>query len=658
MNSHSPPISLSLPKYRADVDGLRAVAVVLVLAFHAFPDAIPGGFIGVDVFFVISGFLISMIIIDGVDEGNFSLTNFYARRIKRIFPALLLVLSTSYVVGWGTLFADEFKQLGKHILAGCTFVSNLVLWREAGYFDSSADAKPLLHLWSLGIEEQFYLAYPLLLVLSRKVKINRSAFIAGIGIASFLGNVLTAAPGVVGPFYSPLTRFWELLLGGFLASVPRQRNMVTERSFLDSALIGLTCIITGSLLLDRTSIFPGWHALLPTIGAMLILQAGPTSWLNRKVLANPALVSIGLISYPLYLWHWPLLPFGRILGFDSVRHRLFCVAASFLLATLTYNFIEKPIRFRARSRYIVGVLCLLLSLVAVFGFFTVKTNGFPERPANYRLGINSQELAADMQTYELRGCPEEVNNRALGLEFCKVSKDTPPTFALIGDSHADDKFLGFATEDTTNSWILLSHPTCPPVKGASVTGGEVGCQRKSEGIVTYLTHSPSIHTVVMSFYGHYMLETAVAADHVGTNQGPRVFHIENVSNPGSSKIEAFESGLDNTVGALEEAGKRVVIILDVPELPFSPRDCLRDGRKCVLPKKEVLERQSVMRGMIDNIQGRHPKLLVLDTITLFCGPDVCRYETSGTIMYRDSHHLSPWGGANVARQFLAWIKRR
>jgi hypothetical protein len=162
----------------------------------------------------------------------------------------------------------------------------------------------------------------------------------------------------------------------------------------------------------------------------------------------------------------------------------------------------------------------------------------------------------------------------------------------------------------------------------------------------------------MSFYGHYMLETAVAADHVGTNQGPRVFHIENVSNPGSSKIEAFESGLDNTVGALEEAGKRVVIILDVPELPFSPRDCLRDGRKCVLPKKEVLERQSVMRGMIDNIQGRHPKLLVLDTITLFCGPDVCRYETSGTIMYRDSHHLSPWGGANVARQFLAWIKRR
>ena len=208
---------LSHPKYRPDIDGLRAIAVLSVVAFHAFPNWIRGGFIGVDVFFVISGYLISTIIFENLDSGTFSFAEFYARRVKRIFPALLLVLTASYAFGWFALFADEYKQLGKHIAAGAGFVSNIVLWNEAGYFDSSAETKPLLHLWSLGIEEQFYVVWPLLLWLAWKQKFDLLTITIIVALVSFFLNINGVKEDTVATFYSPQTRFWELLCGSLLA---------------------------------------------------------------------------------------------------------------------------------------------------------------------------------------------------------------------------------------------------------------------------------------------------------------------------------------------------------------------------------------------------------------------------------------------------------
>jgi peptidoglycan/LPS O-acetylase OafA/YrhL len=217
MTIHKP--HLSHPKYRPDIDGLRAFAVLAVVAFHAFPNWIRGGFIGVDVFFVISGYLISTIIFENLDKGTFSFTEFYARRIKRIFPALLLVLIACFTFGWFTLLADAYKQLGKHIAAGAGFISNFTLWDEAGYFDNSTETKPLLHLWSLGIEEQFYIVWPLLIWFAWKRKFNLLTITIVVAIASFILNIKGIQHDLVATFYSPQTRFWELLSGSLLAWV-------------------------------------------------------------------------------------------------------------------------------------------------------------------------------------------------------------------------------------------------------------------------------------------------------------------------------------------------------------------------------------------------------------------------------------------------------
>jgi peptidoglycan/LPS O-acetylase OafA/YrhL len=214
------------------------IAVLAVVAFHAYPKSIKGGFICVDIFFVISGYLISTIIFESLDRDTFSFSDFYARRVKRIFPALLLVLTTCLLFGWFLLLADEFNQLGKHITAGASFISNLVFWNEAGYFDNAADTKPLLHLWSLGIEEQFYVVWPLVLWLAWKKKFNPIIIIILLVIASFVFNIYLIKSDEIAAFYSPLTRFWELLSGSLLAWMALYKSEVHDniRNKIDSCL--------------------------------------------------------------------------------------------------------------------------------------------------------------------------------------------------------------------------------------------------------------------------------------------------------------------------------------------------------------------------------------------------------------------------------------
>ncbi|HEY3793828.1 MAG TPA: acyltransferase, partial [Bradyrhizobium sp.] len=333
-------------KYRPDIDGLRAIAVGSVVAFHAFPNFFKGGFVGVDIFFVISGYLISGIIVDAVERNRFSYLDFYIRRIRRIFPALVVVIAATLFVGWYVLLPDEFERLGKHLLAGAGFATNLVLWGEAGYFDVSSDTKPLLHLWSLAIEEQFYILWPLILgpVWRRK----RGLLIATLSIAaiSFAYNVISVVHHPVAAFYSPLARFWELMLGGVLAYLVRQKGEWLAHFRTPRAAGGLLLIGVSVFALNREFAFPGYWALLPTVGAFLVISAGFTNWISRYVLGNRLMVGIGLISYPLYLWHWPILVFAKIVkgGLLTPTDRVAAIAASVALAFLTYRFVEYPIR--------------------------------------------------------------------------------------------------------------------------------------------------------------------------------------------------------------------------------------------------------------------------------------------------------------------------
>ncbi len=345
-------------KYRPDIDGLRAIAVGSVVAFHTFPNFFKGGFVGVDIFFVISGYLISGIIVDAVQHRRFSYLDFYIRRIRRIFPALVVVIAATLFVGWYVLLPDEFERLGKHLAAGAGFATNLVLWGEAGYFDVSSDTKPLLHLWSLAIEEQFYILWPLILGLVWRRK--RGLLLATLSIAaiSFAYNVLNVVHHPVAAFYSPLARFWELMLGGILAYLVRQKGEWLAQFQALRAAAGLLLIGVSVFALNREFAFPGYWALLPTVGAFLAISAGFTNWISRYLLGNRLMVGVGLISYPLYLWHWPILVFAKIVkgGLLTPTDRVTAIAASVALAFLTYRFVEYPIRHSAAPRVAQGFI--------------------------------------------------------------------------------------------------------------------------------------------------------------------------------------------------------------------------------------------------------------------------------------------------------------
>ncbi|MBP5958557.1 acyltransferase [Pseudomonas anatoliensis] len=642
------------PKYRADIDGLRAIAVLAVVGFHAFPSFIRGGFVGVDVFFVISGFLISGIIFGSLDHATFSFAEFYSRRIRRIFPALIIVLLFTLLAGWFLLFVDEYSQLGKHTAAGAGFVSNLVLWGESGYFDNSAETKPLLHLWSLGIEEQFYIVWPILLWAFHKARLNFLWVLVGVACASFLLNIIGVEKDQVATFYSPQTRFWELLAGSALAYLlmyrPSGSEAVNGKLLRNlKALLGAFLVGSALVLASKDRAFPGWWATLPVLGSALLISAGPHAWLNRVVLSNRVLVWVGLISFPLYLWHWPLLSFARIVqgGEPSFAMRTALVAASIALAWATYVVIERRTK---HVRSLAPVLVFMMLVIGATGFAIFTNGGAPARA----IAVKSTDLQPAKDIPDYRAC---TGAGLSGLDMCKEPGTVAPNIALVGDSHADDKFPGIVARDTQRSWILLANNSCPPVLGVSVVGSQPDCSRRMEAIFGWLQQQEGVRVVVLSFFGGYFLPTKYAADHVKSGLGPGFVKISMDGVEGLSYADMFKAGLDNAISRLEGSGKRVVVNIDAPELPWFPRDCLRNPlMNCTLTRPDVLARQGELRRMLEALQAKHPKLEVYDPLGVFCENDVCSISKGGVLLYRDSHHLSERGSRIYAEDFLRILK--
>ncbi|HEX6164546.1 MAG TPA: acyltransferase family protein [Vicinamibacterales bacterium] len=380
------------PAYRPDIDGLRALAVIAVLVFHAFPASLPGGFTGVDVFFVISGYLISGIILSGIAAGGFTYGDFYARRIRRIFPALIVVLAAAMAAGWFLLYADDYARLGHHASSAAAFAANFAFWREASYFDVAADLKPLLHLWSLGVEEQFYLAWPIVLAAATRWRRGPLITTLAIGAASFLIAIWTVRIDRTAAFYAPWNRFWELLAGATLACIQADAAMNAVMARVSSrpavahtaAVIGIASIVAGAWLIDEHRVFPGLWALLPVVGTALLIAAGPQAIVNRTLLSNPIVVWIGLISYPLYLWHWPLLSFAQIAagGVPSTELRMALLAVSVVLSAITFYAVEQPIRFGVHRHMFVTALPLAMAVVFVTTYGVRLSGGFIDRPIN------------------------------------------------------------------------------------------------------------------------------------------------------------------------------------------------------------------------------------------------------------------------------------
>ena len=429
-DTHAHPSHVTHLPYRADIDGLRALAVIVVILFHAFPNIFGSGFIGVDIFFVISGYLISSFILKNLFANSFNFASFYSRRVNRIFPALLFILITLLCLSWYYLIPDDFSKVSKHVFGSSIFLSNIVYLSEAGYFDDAADQKPLLHLWSLAIEEQFYIIWPITLALAFRFRLEVVKLIIFALLFSFALNIYRASYDTNFAFFSLQTRAWELLLGAFIAyidvrfnpsAIPINRYVSNAVSFTGAALI-----VAGLVLITKDVRFPGWWALLPTIGAACMIAAGPLAFINRHLLALPPLRAIGLISYPLYLWHWVLLSFMAVLLNHPLDMwmKLSLVGASIGLACLTYFAIERPIRQRFNNGKTTLILLVLMVCLGAIGLYGYKQHG--------RLGQTQQAIL--INNTGIYPCKDKFDARQL----CVFGNpDSTEVIFIYGDSHAE-----------------------------------------------------------------------------------------------------------------------------------------------------------------------------------------------------------------------------
>ncbi|WP_139017344.1 acyltransferase family protein [Bradyrhizobium sp. STM 3809] len=459
-------------RYRADIDGLRALAVLAVLVYHAFPAALPGGFFGVDVFFVISGYLITSLIRLQISQQRFNIADFYARRIRRIFPALVLVIATTFTLGWFLLPLHEMQSLGTNIAASVVFLQNFVLLGQVGYFDIAAEKKPLLHLWSLGIEEQYYVVWPLVLLLVRRWKMNGLIVATVFGAASFVLCLIVGTRAPDYAFYLPFTRAWELLAGSALAvwhgdrtpGLPEADSRLRRASDL-AAWCGFIGILISFGIYQPGFSHPGWFTLLPVVGAAVLI-AGRGSLIHR-LLVTPPMVFLGLISYPLYLWHFPLMAYARIHFVDSVPvgYMLAILLVSGLLAWLTYAAVERPLRFGNRNvRLKVGGLATAMIALALVGVAADLTHGLPIRiPAKIRpFMLTNEDSLAAMRSGKCLLLPDQGPEQFA--PECTGNGDRP-LVVIWGDSYAAALSPGLRHFAPARNFDLaqFTASACPPL---------------------------------------------------------------------------------------------------------------------------------------------------------------------------------------------------
>jgi peptidoglycan/LPS O-acetylase OafA/YrhL len=641
--------------YRRDIDGLRAIAIISVIGFHFFPSYFPGGFIGVDIFFVISGYLISRVIISELEYGEFSFLDFYSRRIRRIFPALIIILAASYGFGWFTLLADEYALLGKHISGGAGFISNLLLWQESGYFDAASDLKPLLHLWSLGIEEQFYLLIPLILYLAHKAKVNCYFVIIFLAIGSFYLNIQNSQSNPIADFYSPQTRFWELLIGALWWIVDQNfpNYINTNRAKKAKKLIsylGVVLIVVAVLSITQNTTFPGYWALLPTLGTVCLLASGPQALINRRLLASKPLVMIGLISYPLYLWHWVLLSFIRVtLGeIPSTNIRLGVLAASILLSWLTYQFVEKPFRFGGNKKIKTIFLIIIMAVIAFIGLNTYQREGLQFRSYVEKFTKYSQSIRRSDNLFECIDIDHAYETK--NSWFCALGdSQSAPAYFAYGDSHVGSLIapLNKLGLDNQVQVLLAGSSGCPPLLGIQSMRGELNiekhnCRKLNERIFEYVKDKKIPNVILVGFWTYYTGNLAAPKrfNMIAQNEHSETINFE------TSKVD-FEWAIRNTIERYRKIGVKVFFIADNPTQIVEPKDALRGAlNKLGYLSDSKINSFSITLSDHEKNQLYVNKLLknkdaeLLEFNDIYCQDITCALIKDGKFLYFDSDHLS------------------
>jgi len=661
--------------YRRDIDGLRGIAVLSVVIYHAFPKFIKAGFIGVDIFFVISGYLISDIILREASDGLFRYSEFYARRARRLFPALILVLLASLVVGWFVLWSSEYKSLGKAAAAGAGFIANLLLYSEAGYFDLASHEKPLLHLWSLGVEEQFYLVWPTVLLLANQYRLLWLPIL--LGLASLVLCVMVTSTHQDAAFYLPAYRFWEFMVGFSVLWLSRHGWLINLRQWRTDmgkltisagdvlSVFGILLLILSYVIIDQRKPFPGFLAILPVVAAGFLILSGEKAFVNKGLLSMRWLVYIGLISYPLYLWHWPLISFEYLMD-SGDRTRLVSLgllALGLLLADLTWRFIERPVR-KTRSGRLSVALFLGLGLVGAVGGFVALKDGLPAR-----LNASSEDLQKAKQLgWSLSGWVDSCPDRILKTDGAELVCKQLPGIAgdsrqilLVGDSHAmafaealnqakDDTGMGFSAH-------IMAKGGCMPFLWAEKLNGSNECQPFYSSIYDYAADNKGADTVIL--VGRW------ASRFHGTGFGVDTMRhaFRDVrSEEGESQESLFARTLRETLQKLYTKGKKIIFVHQVPELGFNTKSCLprpfsfKPVNVCKIDRVAVEARQSGYRSVVKNVLSDFPGIIQMDPMDTFCDREYCYARIDGDYLYTDNNHLSDAGARRLGPMLERLIK--
>ena len=671
---------------------------------------------GVDVFFVISGFLISTIIFRGMNERMggtgggkpFSFIDFYSRRVRRIFPSLIFCLLTFLALGWFVLLPDEFSLFGKHTLGASAYVSNLLLWSEAGdYFQTASQTKPLLHLWSLGIEEQFYLIWPLVLFIAYKLNFNVFTLALVGALASFGFELHSVKGNPTAAFYSPFLRFWELMAGSILAWLKLYKGDmfrgIAERTgpYLSAVLlrnpakanygrlcgnilsaIGFALILTAVFALESKD-FPGYKALLPVMGAVLMIAAGKDALLNRYLLSNRVMVWFGLISYPLYIWHWPFLSFAWIVGGEmpELKLRIGCVVLAVAMSAVTYYFIEPRLRWGRYGGYKAAGLLSTMIVIGVAGYSIVKHDGYKSRVPEPEL---NQELISKI-SYAHTKASANCKAKFTDWNFCSIEKEEGlNTIALLGDSHAAALYDGFLAKESQNDGsVLFSFPCAMPLLGIQSGFGNEW-RTKAEGNrynykyiekgFDYVLNDDSIKNVVLTaFPGCF--------DHGGLSE------LNDQSLTDKRKI--LSKAAEKTFRILTNAGKKVLFVMDVPTLASDFRywdrtklnkctntlgslgsldkslglrgklmrlgkaDSLEEACTFEQTQSGTYEAHEMLSEIITSEARKFKNVSVIDLSDLLCDSSgICSIQKDGNILYGDAHHMNLNGALFAAPVLL------
>ncbi len=630
-------------EYRREIDGLRALAVIPVILFHAGSDAFSGGFVGVDVFFVISGYLITSIILAEIEAGTFSLVDFYERRARRILPALFFVMLTCIPFAWFWLSPSNIKGFSESLIAVPIAVSNFLFWQRSSYFDTAAELKPLLHTWSLAVEEQYYLLFPTFLVLTWRLRRHR---VIGVLIAAALISLALAYWGALNypqaTFFLLPTRIWELLIGVFVAFHLFGREGTKIKSSYSSylpqflSIFGLFLIVYSIFVFDKQTPFPSLYTLIPTLGTAFIVLFATQQTIIGKILSSKILVGLGLISYSAYLWHQPLFAFARHGALADPGRDVFILLILLAIAAayLSWRFVERPFRNKSvvsRKSLFISTLFFTVFFV-LLGLAGVLTQGFVDMKANYMQKQILTEIARSPKRAE---CHTSGANYRKPENACQYYVPNG-NWAVLGDSHAVELAYALAKvlEKDNKGVKHFSFSGCDPAYGRidKTHSDSINCSHWTEEVVAHIIADKSISTVVVSY----------SAGWAATNS-PDYWH-----------------SYKGILHAFKAAGKDVVLVLQAPSLNEHIEDLIfrSDSLPLNIPGRKRKEWEELQKYITERKNEISDEVTIINPSDLFCDENNCYSVRNGVALYFDSHHMSVAGALLVAEEVIERVTNK